>query len=702
VDHTPTQAAGTPSRYRRIAAWLPAAALLAVPAGVLAQAAPDSVPAEPYRLDELVVVADRYATTLRSTVTATSVLTRADLDALPARTLAEALETVPGLIFVEQDGSGRLPIAIARGFFGGGETSYVLLTVDGVPVNDGRTGLVEWSRVPLEDVERIEVLRGSASASYGDAALGAVINVVTRRTTPPGELSTRGSVSVSSWGGAGIHASARTAVRAGELEARIDYDRDDGFREHSRSNRLAGSFRLGRPASSGGSGLSGRLALTRLFNQDPGPLPVTGGAFDRRASHPAFGGDERTRSTAEVGVEGRQLWSGGRRLDGAVRVRWYDQRRTRTLLLTPTFGDTQLQDDHEAGVWARTQLAEPLGPALLRVGGEVEGASYRTRYTDPSTGDVLTSGDARQWKLGLHGELSASPTDRLRLVGGLRFDAVLPTDETSSSPASPSFHQWSPRLGVNLAYRDDRASAGNLYVSWTRAFKAPTLDQLYDVRAIPTGQPGETISISNPDLRPQRSTAVEAGVYQRLPLGDERFAELSLSAYRQTLEDEIDFDIVTYSYGNILASRHTGVELSVRAVLSTRLELTHAATLGRAVFRTEANRGNQLKNIPEHSFTTTARVAIAEPASLALTHRAIGRVWLDDANTESLPGRSLFDAAAQWRVAAVDARLAVRNVFGTEYGSFGFLLYDPFADQDVRMIHPGMGRAIELRLTVGG
>ncbi len=136
-------------------------------------------------------------------------------------------------------------------------------------------------------------------------------------------------------------------------------------------------------------------------------------------------------------------------------------------------------------------------------------------------------------------------------------------------------------------------------------------------------------------------------------------------------------------------------------MLSSRLEITHAATLSRATFRTEANRGNQLKNIPENAFTTTARVGIAEPASVTLTHRAIGRVWLDDANTESLPGRSLFDAAARWRVGAVDARLAVRNVFDTEHASFGFLLYDPFADQDVRMVRPGMGRAIELRLTVG-
>jgi iron complex outermembrane receptor protein len=688
-------------RSTRIVLFLGTAALLALPAPVLAQASPDSTPPEPYRLDELVVVADRYATTLRSTVAATSLLTRADLDALPARTLAEALGTVPGLMFVEQDGSGRQPIAIARGFFGGGETSYVLLTIDGVPANDGRSGLVEWSRIPLEDVQRIEVLRGSASVSYGDAALGAVINVVTRRADPRGGLAGRTAVSVSSWSGAGLHASAGSELGSRELDATVDYDRDDGFRAHSRSNELTTSVAFRPTEASGEDGLSGRLAFSRRFNEDPGPVPETGGSLDRRGSHPAFGGDERTRQTAEASVRGRHSWAGGPRLDGAVRLRWYDQQRTRTLLLTPTYGDTQDQDDREVGLWARTQLAEPLGPALLHVGAEAEGASFRTRYTTPGTGALLTSGDGHQWKLGLFGELSASPVERLRLVGGMRFDAVLPRDEAPAAGASRSFHQWSPRLGANFAYRDDPASAGNVYVSWTRAFKAPTLDQLFDVRAIPTGVPGQTISISNDALRPERSTAVEAGVYQRLPLGDGPYAELSLSAYRQWLDDEIDFDLLTYRYGNILASRHTGAELSARVVLSRWIEVTHAATLGRAIFRTSANRGHQLKNIPETAFTTTARITVARPVSLTLTHRAMGRVWLDDENTESLSGSSRFDAAVRWRVDRFAVRFAVRNVFDAGYGGYGYLLYDPFSNENVRMIRPGMGRAIDLRFNVG-
>ena len=412
--------------------------------------------------------------------------------------------------------------------------------------------------------------------------------------------------------------------------------------------------------------------------------------------------DERTRQTAEASVTGIRSWTGGRRLDTSLRLRWYDQDRTRTLLLAPSFGDTQHLEDREVSAWGRAQLAAPVGPLLLHAGGEAQGASWRTRYAEPGTGAPLSAGDGRQWKLALHAELSGAPVERVRVVGGVRFDAVLPTREQATTMESPSFHQWSPRLGINLAYRDRPASAGNLYLSWTRAFKAPTLDQLFDVREIPTGQPGVSINISNGELKPQRSTAVEAGAYQRLPLGaPSRYAELSLSVYRQQLEDEIDFDILTYRYGNILASRHTGMEISVRAALSTRLEITEAATLGRATFRATDNRGNQLKNIPRHAFVTSARLQLAEPVSLSLTHRVTGGVWLDDENTDELEGSSLFDTALQWRKGAVAVQLAVQNVFDTEFGSFGFLLFDPFANENVRMIHPGMGRALRLRFSMG-
>ena len=121
----------------------------------------------------------------RDTVaSASSILRREEIESLPAEDLAALIGHLPGLT-VLLDGAGNRPMVTARGFFGGGEAEYVQLLVDGVPAGDAESGLVDWTFLPAEAIERIEYLRGPASALYGDTALGGVIEVFTRAATSP-------------------------------------------------------------------------------------------------------------------------------------------------------------------------------------------------------------------------------------------------------------------------------------------------------------------------------------------------------------------------------------------------------------------------------------------------------------------------------------------------------------------------------------
>lgn len=670
----------------------------AVPASLHAQT--DTLPRAAYRLDDVVVVVDRVGLPLRQSVAATSVLTRADLDGLPARTLPDVLRSIPGIVFVERDGSGRLPMAVARGFFGGGETSYVLLTIDGVPANDDRTGVVEWTQIPLSEIDRIEVLRGSASVAWGDAALGAVVNVVTR--SGQSREGSEAGASVGSWGGTGMRGSAARYTAGGRLRAAVDVDRENGFRAHSESSRATAFLSFRRDDPDGGGMLFARARYSRIANQEPGPLTPDALEVDRLQSSSAFARDERTRTAVQLDGGGSRRGDGGRRLDYAARLRLHDQERTRTILVVPSFGDTQRQNDRELSAWGRLAFSVPLAGADLRVGSEAELARYRNRYHDPDSGALLTEGEGTRTKVAAHAEIIRELGGRLRLDAGMRFDLVRPRRDGSTG-SSPSFRRWSPRLALNLAYSTRPSAPGNVFVTWTQAFKAPTLDQLYDVREIPTGEPGATVNLSNDALKPQRSSAVEVGAYQRLPLGSPgRFVELSATAYRQELDDEIDFDLRTFRYGNIQQSRHTGLEASVRAVLSPRFELDHAATLTRATFRASEYEGNQLKNIPETAFVTTVRLGLPASLGLALTHRVTGDVYLDDDNTSTLEGAGLVDAALRWVHGPVVTTVSVRNVFDHTYDSFGYLLFDPFEQENVPMLHPGSGRSISLGLAVHG
>ncbi len=642
------------------------------------------------------VVAHRTPTMLRESVASTTVLDRLTLDRLPARTLADALRYVPGLTFVERDGAGELPMAIARGFFGGGETDYVLLTVDGTPVNDLRTGTAEWTEVPLAAVERIEVMRGGGSAAYGDATLGAVVNVVTRGLQSQRVM---GELRLGDWGDRGLQLSLQQPVGADRLEFGGAVARVGGFRAHARATNSALSAgyatQPGRPTSA-----YARLGVQRLGNQEPGPLTAEQIARDRRRHNPLFASDERRRDLFELRTGlARDLERG--RLAGDARVRVVDEEQTRTLPLSLDAGDTQFQDARSWDVWARFQWDANFGRSTMVVGVEAEHGGYDSRYTDPLDRTALRSrGEGQRTKLGQYAELQQPLGSGLRAVAGARFDLVT-LDGSGGETSSPSFSQWSPRAGLNFSYVSNGSQAGHLFVVWTRSFKAPTSYQLFDVRLIETGEPGTVINLSNPALRPQHSSGVELGAYHRLAFGNgQTFAEAALSAYRLDVTDEIDFDLSTFKYGNISRSRHDGVEGSLAATLSPSLSLRHALTLMRVTFRSGDHAGNRLKNMPQTVVTSAVHLSFGGGVEGTLTHRFSGDLFLDDANRERLPGYHRIDAMLSWAVGAVRFQLTGVNLGDSPASSGGFLVADGDQGTSVRLLYPSGGRYVRAGVTV--
>lgn len=163
--------------------------LLCSPGALYAQE-PDS--AWPFEIDPVVVTAERSTARLVTSTAAVSRVSADELRALPLRSVADALRAVPGITLVDTDGLGFDPQLMLRGFYGGGEAEYVPVLLDGRPLTGLQTGFYNWDLVPLPALESIEVVRGGASSLYGDAAVGGVINLVTRRGDRPG---LRGSVS---------------------------------------------------------------------------------------------------------------------------------------------------------------------------------------------------------------------------------------------------------------------------------------------------------------------------------------------------------------------------------------------------------------------------------------------------------------------------------------------------------------------------
>lgn len=662
-------------------------------------------------LETVVVTAERTPTRLAASAASVSRLTGAEVERLPHVTLADALLQVPGFAVVNLDGLGHTPQLMVRGFYGGGEAEYVVVLVDGKPINSLQSGVVPWDAIPLSGIARVEIVRGGSSALYGDAAVGGVINVITHDAAQRGASVSLAGGTFQGWRGNG---SAGTALFGRDVSVFGGFDLTDGFRAHGKRD-----IRHGGGSVELVSGLRGRLTLSGLGHwrdfDEAGPLLDSLLAEDRSQSDLFFRFDRVVDRKHRLGFDGDYQLGAGSKLSGSLTGEHRTTQAVRTLPLSTQFADTKDRDLRTAQGSGTAQidirdtplpLTDQFTAGIDASYGDLDSKYYnvvtgpRTVYGSASgaRGAIDASGAGKRAMAALFFQYTIIPTAALHISLGARQDWLRDSYDTrngdpNESRAVASHSAFSPKVGLNLGYIDREGQKGNVYVSAGRSFKAPTLDQLFDQRRIPVA-PGFSITTSNPLLDPQHGMNVEAGVYHRAALLSRRLvAELSLSAYQMDMRDELDFDIQTFRYVNIGESRHrgleTGLKLSGPHVSSAFINYT----LQNVTAESGANSGNYLKAIPRGFLSGGFSFAPYRALQTGVIASHARDMYLDDANTRRLPSFTRVDAQLAHAIGLLHAFLAVRNLFNEEYSSTAFP--DPGGSNAI-YYHPAAGRVFEI------
>ena len=130
------------------------------------------------QLDPVVVTATRTPQRLKETPVITDLITRAEIEATGAENIGEVLEHKAGII-IHRDGHGD-GVQLQ-----GLDSEYVLILVDGEPQVGRIAGKLDMARMAVENVERIEIVKGATASLFGNAALAGVINIITRKSASP-------------------------------------------------------------------------------------------------------------------------------------------------------------------------------------------------------------------------------------------------------------------------------------------------------------------------------------------------------------------------------------------------------------------------------------------------------------------------------------------------------------------------------------
>ena len=140
---------------------------------------------------EVVITASRRPEEIKTAVVSISALTGQEALRRDPLRLDAALTSIPGVSLVGENVNVRNSTGYTRGL-----GSRVLILLDGIPALTSDFGTMNWDLLPITDVERVEVIKGPASALYGSFALGGVINIITRAPQPQGRLAIRTSAGI--------------------------------------------------------------------------------------------------------------------------------------------------------------------------------------------------------------------------------------------------------------------------------------------------------------------------------------------------------------------------------------------------------------------------------------------------------------------------------------------------------------------------
>jgi vitamin B12 transporter len=130
-------------------------------------------------LPDTVITASRVLQRAQDALPDVSLITRADIERSQARDLPTLLQNLVGMEITQSGGMG----GVASLFMRGAESRHALVLVDGLPMNNLNFNLAAFEHLPLNGIERIEVVRGNVSSLYGSAALGGVIQIFTRQNS---------------------------------------------------------------------------------------------------------------------------------------------------------------------------------------------------------------------------------------------------------------------------------------------------------------------------------------------------------------------------------------------------------------------------------------------------------------------------------------------------------------------------------------
>jgi len=607
--------------------------------------------------DTIVITATRFPDSKRDLPVGVTVITADDIRKSASSNLGDILAQF-GLLQIRDLAGTQNPQVDLRGFgITGDQNTLVLL--DGLRLTESDLESAQLSAIPLESIERIEIVRGGGAVPYGAGATGGTINIITRRGRP-GELRAH---ALARAGGFGTEEARGGFSRQGETfggSLAVSYEDTEGYRRNSRYRQRNAIGRLDAELPNARAYL--KLGVDEQRQRLPGALTEAQINADPRQTRTPDDWRER---------DGAHLALGGTHNIGRYEVSadlGYRQRTTKAFFAA--FGG--FFTDTDANLWSFTPRAKLAFDALGRkhdliVGADFERWDYDTLSASgpASTGAPFSRRRGEQDSVGWYAQTNFWVAPRTRVVLGGRTqrmaqrltEEVFPVDDRRTADRLEAYE---------AALRHSFGTGWSVYAKYGKSFRVANFDE--NACFFPPCAPIL--------LKPQTALGSELGFeYENARL------RLRTSVHEIRLDNEIYFSPLTFSNINLSPTERRGLELEALWQTTPSLDLRAGLAFQQARFRSGVYGGVDVSGktvpvVPEVLATAGASWSFAPRSRANLNVRHVGRQRFDNDQANTFPRQqpeyTLADAKLEHRLAPRwELALEVRNLFDKRYFSYG-------------------------------
>lgn len=602
--------------------------------------------------EPVIVIATRFDERQQNLPIGVTVLTAEDIRRSAALSLPALLSQFAGIHIRDNTGGPDFQIDM-RGFGITGDQNTLVL-VNGQRLSEIELISPSLSAIPLNAIDRIEIMRGGGAVLYGGGATGGTINIITRTSRPREK-------SALLFGGAGSYETAEargTVVVAGEragLALSANQLESDNYRVNNdvRQRNAEADLRFGDAARN----FSLKLGSDEQDLRNPGIRTAAQLQIDRRGATTPFDFSSRSGSRSTLGTRWR-FAENELALDLTYRDR--EAKATQSFLGATTNLTTQVS------TWAlapRVRIPVDLGgrPNTLVIGADVDSWDYDSIFLG---GFFNSHALATQRNRALYLQDNVELTNDIRVTVGARLQRT-ENSITELLPVPATVDQSRTPRAYELALRYRMTPGAALFGKIGRSFRIATVDEnRFQVTL----------------LEPQTSRDLEIGVEI-----ERSWMRLRAALFQMRLQNEIYFSPLFGLFGaniNLSPTQRRGLELDSQWTLSNSLRLFANLALIRAEFRSGMYggvdvSGNEVPLVPERTLSVGGSWRVAEHTDLSIFARYVGtqRFDNDQANTSPLtmPTYTTVDLRLGREVGGWLLAATVRNLTNEKYFSYGIV-----------------------------